>query len=180
MSCADQVQCSAHSPADMIGASGGIAPLPHSRGEMFKRIDELESAMLSAGPLVQCPLKHTFTCGLYSRQITMPAGTLVTSKIHKTQHQFVVSCGVVSVLVAGGEWQTFTAPYSGVTEPGTRRVLYIHEDTVWTTFHPTSLTSVEEIEADIIEPHDDYLAGLTDEQIASIRAVQNGGLPCLG
>jgi hypothetical protein len=147
---------------------------------MHDRIDELELVMLSNLVPVECPLKHTFTKGMYSRQITMPAGALITSKIHRTQHQFIVSRGRASVLVAGGEWVTIEAPYAGVTEPGTRRVLKIHEETVWTTFHPTELRTVEEIEADIIEPRDAHLEGLTEAQRAALRQMQTGGPPCLG
>jgi hypothetical protein len=38
----------------------------------------------------------------------------------------------------------------GVTMPGTKRALRIHEDTIWTTFHATELTDVAEIERTIL------------------------------
>ena len=34
------------------------------------------------------PLKHTFLDGSYMRQITMPKGMLLTSKIHKIRHPY--------------------------------------------------------------------------------------------
>ena len=46
------------------------------------------------------------------------------------------------------------AGYIGITMPGTRRILYIYEDTEWTTFHATDKATLEDVEADIIEPHD--------------------------
>jgi hypothetical protein len=49
--------------------------------------------------------------------------------------------------------QMIEAPFTGITKPGTRRVLLIVEDTIWTTFHPTQETDLAKIEADIIEPH---------------------------
>lgn len=111
--------------------------------------------------LIDCPLKHTFTPGLYSREIFMPAGILVTSEIHKTQHQFVISQGVVTVaLMENGKViseETHEAPYQGVTKPGTKRLLYIHEDCIWTTFHSTLLTTVDDIYNDIIEKHENPL-----------------------
>jgi hypothetical protein len=100
-----------------------------------KRIDELELKMATEFPMVDCPLVHRFTNGMYIREIFMPKGTLITSKIHKTQHPFTVSKGVVSVKIDSGEWQTIEAPYTGITQAGTRRVLLIHEDCVWTTYH---------------------------------------------
>ena len=42
----------------------------------------------------------------------------------------------------------------GETLPQTKRVIYAETDCVWVTFHPTKLTSVEEIEKEILEPED--------------------------
>jgi len=103
------------------------------------------------------PLVHTFTPGLYSRQILMPAGAILTSKVHRTEHQYVVSKGSLWVYSGVDGPQYLQAPHSGVTKPGTRRLLVIEFDTIWTTFHPTSLTDVEEIEHEILEPHENPL-----------------------
>jgi hypothetical protein len=123
------------------------------------RIDELEAAMVENLDLVECPVTHVFTEGLYTREIFMPAGSLVTSKIHKTEHPFVLSKGKLLVCIDKGEWVEMVAPYTGVTKPGTRRVAYIIEDTIWTTFHanPDDLTDLEEIENLIIEEHENPL-----------------------
>lgn len=99
------------------------------------RIDELELKMVTDFDHVECPLVHRFTNKMYIREIFMPKGTLVTSKIHKSQHPYCVSKGVVSVKIDSGEWVTIEAPFTGITEIGTRRVLLIHEDCIWTTFH---------------------------------------------
>jgi hypothetical protein len=132
-------------------------------------IDEAEAILVQL-PKVECPLKHSFTPGLYIREIFMPAGTLLTSKIHKTEHPFIVSKGKLNVFL-NGEMQYIEAPYKGVTKPGTRRVIYILEDCIWTTFHPLPYITGEEnnlsdedikritdsIEAQIIEFHDNPL-----------------------
>lgn len=121
------------------------------------RMDELE-ALLSQLPPVDCPTVHRFTPGLYSREIFMPAGTLVTSKIHKTEHQFIISRGRVRVRnIVDGEWIELAAPYHGITPAGTRRVLQVLDDTVWTTLHVTDLTDVEAIEREIIDIRTDHL-----------------------
>jgi quercetin dioxygenase-like cupin family protein len=122
-------------------------------------IDELEASMVDNLPLVNCPVKHHFTEGLYCREIFMPAGTLITSKIHKTQHPYFVLKGKAIVWIDGIE-HIIEAPFMGVTEPNTRRVLYILEDCVWTTCHPNQDNeTVEEIEDRIIEKHDNpYLS----------------------
>lgn len=121
-------------------------------------MDSLQADMLAL-PQVECPLLHVFTpkgpdtpAGLYTRQITMPAGSLIVSKIHKTEHPYIISKGRVLVWIDETGWQQLQAPHMGITKPGTRRVLIVLEETVWTTFHVGNETTVEEIEARIIEP----------------------------
>jgi hypothetical protein len=99
-------------------------------------VDKLEELMLSEGEVVDCPLVHRFTNGMYIRQIFMPKGSLVTSKIHNTEHPFTVSLGAAAVSIDGNDWEHIVSPYTGITQPGTRRILYILEDCIWTTYHP--------------------------------------------
>lgn len=123
-----------------------------------ERIDELEKAMVDNFEVIDCPLNHRFTDGLYVREIFMPAGSLITSKIHKTQHQYFILKGSVSVWIDGGEEHFIEAPYIGVTEPGTRRVLYVWEDCIWATSHPNpDNETLEQIEERIIEKRDNHL-----------------------
>jgi len=95
------------------------------------------------------PLTHTFADGIYVRQIIMPAGAFLTSKIHKVSHPYFILKGKVSVYTEDGI-QYIEAPYSGITKAGTKRVLHIHEETIWTTIHRTDKTNIDEIEDDII------------------------------
>ena len=131
-----------------------------------ERIDELEVAIMDLPPH-ECVVKHTFTPGLYIRELFMPAGSLITSKIHMTEHPYVISQGVVSVQIDMGEWVLLEAPFSGVTKPGTRRVLYVHEDCTWTTFHinPDNETDIEKIEEKIIEKHENLLINKKQKEI---------------
>ena len=96
-----------------------------------------------------CPLKHTFVDGAYVREITMPKGLLATSKIHKVCHPYFILKGEVSVITEEGVVR-LKAPYSGITPAGTKRILYVHEDTVWTTIHVTKETDLKKIEEEII------------------------------
>ena len=98
------------------------------------------------------PLKHIFVDGAYVREIFMPAGTLLTSKIHKKRHPYFVLKGKCSVLTDEGV-QKIEAPFYGITEPGTKRVLYINEDTTWVTVHVTEETDLDKIEKEIIAPN---------------------------
>lgn len=136
-------------------------------------IDKAELAMVSNFPAVDCPLVHRFTPGMYSRQIFMPAGTLITSKIHKTEHQFIVSQGVLSVYNAiDDKMDVIEAPYHGITKPGTRRVLYIHEDTIWTTFHSIADLTGNETDDDVHTMEDILIEKRVNELL-------EGGAACL-
>ena len=110
---------------------------------------------LATRPQVSMPVTHNFSVpGFYIRQIFMPAGTELTSKIHKTRHPFVITQGKCGVLTADGNIVLLSKGHVGITEPGTRRALKIYEDTIWTTFHPTEETDLVKLEAELIEPHD--------------------------
>lgn len=124
--------------------------------ELCEKIDLFE-AKLSECPQIDFPLNHLFTPGLYCRTIFMPKGALLTSKIHLTEHPYVILKGRVSVWTEEAGVKHLDAPYMGVTRAGTRRILYIHEDTVWATFHPTDKRNVDEIEGEIILKHDDHI-----------------------
>lgn len=101
--------------------------------------------------------RHDFCPGLYARTIFMPAGMVAISRIHKTQHFFVVVKGSCTVIDSHGNKLLIEAPYLGVTMPGTERALHIHEDCIWTTFHPTDLTDPEEIGKQILADSLDQL-----------------------
>lgn len=108
---------------------------------------------------------HRFTPGLYTRECRMQAGHLFISKIHKSEHPFVISAGDVSVF-EGEKARRLTAPHTGVTLPGTRRILITHAFTIWTTFHVTSKTDPVEVERDIIEERENLLlSGHAPEQL---------------
>ena len=96
------------------------------------------------------PLVHRFTPNLYIREIFMPKGALVVSLKHLTEHPFVVSKGHAAVLTEDGVIQ-IKAPYCGITKAGTQRILFIHEDCVWTTFHVTKETDPEKIVQEVTE-----------------------------
>ncbi len=105
-------------------------------------------------PPAECPVEHTFTPGLYCRTIFKPKGSLIVSKIHNTTHPFQILAGKVSVWLPETGWQMLEAPYRGITTPGTQRLLEIHEDTLWSTFHVTDETDPEKIVEQITIPFD--------------------------
>ena len=116
-------------------------------------VDELEEILANDYPQADCPVVHRFTPGLYIRETHIPAGTMGTSMEHKTEHPFVITKGRVRVVSTTEGSVIYEAPYTGITKPGTRRILFAEADTVWTTFHPTQETELDKIAAEILEPH---------------------------
>ena len=116
-------------------------------------LDDLEVALAQL-PRVELPVTHRFTKGMYIREIQIPAGTMLTSMTHKTQHPFVISKGSIMVTSDNEGGVVYEAPYTGITEPNTRRALHAITDVVWTTFHVTEETDVEKICDQILEPKD--------------------------
>jgi len=99
-------------------------------------------------------LKHTFTPGIYSREITLPKGVVVVGKIHRERHLNFISRGHVQVFTEDGGLEELIGPVTMVSEPGTKRTVRVIEETVWTTIHhnPDDLTDLDELEELVIAP----------------------------
>lgn len=106
-----------------------------------------------------CPVEHAFGHNIYSRKIFMPAGSLIVSKRHRFDHFAHVIEGNVEVWIAGQPRMNFQDGDHFLTKGGTKRALYCHEDTWWVTYHGTTATTVEAVEAEIIMPDDEQLEG---------------------
>jgi len=94
-------------------------------------------------------ITHFFAPGVYVRQMFIPKGMVAVGKIHKTKHVSIISCGKVSVTTENG-METIEGPYTFINEPGEKRAVYAHEDTTWTTIHPTEETDLAKIEDEVI------------------------------
>lgn len=118
--------------------------------DLRQKINELEKAMFQAVEhQIEIEPVHHFSHGLYAREITIPKGALLTGKIHRFAHINVISKGDISVLTENGI-ERIQAPCTIISKPGTKRVGFAHEDTVWTTFHATSETDLVKLEAELI------------------------------
>ncbi len=136
--------------------------------DIDKSIDRFTAALIDNFELVKCEVKHTFTDDQYIRTILMKEGEIVVSKIHNTRHPYFVLEGMCDVFIPGKGWETIQAPYAGITEPGTRRILVVWEDCVWSTVHAMREgESVNDIEDRIIDKRDNDF--LTDEEKKAIE-----------
>lgn len=120
-----------------------------------ENLDRLEDAIVAAFPGLDLDelITHRFGGGIYAREMFIPAGTIVVSMIHKEECVSTCSSGSIWVWTAGtGEgFKLVEAPFTSVTPSGTRRAGIAEQDTVWTTYHPTDSTDVEEIEKELYD-----------------------------
>ena len=100
-----------------------------------------------------CPLKHSFSDGIYVREITIPEGMFIVGKIHKHDHPNFLLKGKVIVVTEDG-MEELEGPLSMISKAGTKRALYAVTDLVWTTIHanPNNTEDLKELEENIIAP----------------------------
>jgi len=96
----------------------------------------------------ELPLKHSFAPGVYSREMEIPAGTLLIGKIHKHRHHNFLMKGEIIVITESEGMKLLQAPLMIVSDSGTQRIGYAITDTIWTTIHENS-DNTEDL--DIIE-----------------------------
>lgn len=111
---------------------------PGSFATYNELVDHVEKAVVENLPLIELPLVHRITPGIYTREMFAPAGTFLTSLPHNTEHQFFISQGEI-IVYQDEKWNKFTAPYHGISKAGTRRMGFVVSDVIWTTIHATEL-----------------------------------------
>jgi hypothetical protein len=114
--------------------SGLIVPSTEIAQVSREMIRAFEDELLKL-PQLEMDLFHEFPDKLYARTIFIPKGVAMTTKVHRFECYNVISQGDVSVRSLEGVYR-YVAPFMMVTKPNTKRALYAHEDTVWTTVHP--------------------------------------------
>jgi hypothetical protein len=129
-----------------------------NRGLLWENINTFKENVLSHNGSVKhhtpemekmMPVTHYLKDGLYTREIFMPKGTLVVSFIHKQNHPSFFLKGEMSVLLDTGEVKRIKAPMKVMTEIGTQRVAYIHEDTTWVCVYRTDAKTIEDAEKEV-------------------------------
>jgi len=101
-------------------------------------------------PQVECTEKHYFGPGMYVKEVTMPAGSVIVGKPHKTEHLCVMLQGRMQLLKEDGSVVELVAPTTFVGKPG-RKVAHIIETVVFQNIFATDETDVEKLEAMFVE-----------------------------
>lgn len=141
-------------PIESFGMSTSIVelppenlPAPIARGKILAIQRACQSLPDGERMDESPPLKHWLAPGIYAREIHLPAQTLVVGRIHRHRHFNIISQGKITCYTEFG-LETLEAPASFISEPGTKRVVYTHEDAIWTTIHPnpTNETDIATLE----------------------------------
>jgi len=121
-------------------------------GSNFRmQVEFIENLMLNSnspdifkGNSDELPLKHSFSEGIYTREIFIKKGMFVIGKIHKLDHTFFLMKGKLLLCTEDGV-KEIEAPYYGNAEAGAKRVAVALEDTIFVNVHPNP-NNIKEIE----------------------------------
>lgn len=126
-------------------------------------VEAMEQTML-AMPQVEIKARHYFSHGVCAREITIPAGTRLTGRIHKYENLNVLTRGEMSVLTEKG-FERVSAGFTVVSPPGTKRIALTHTECVWTTFLGTKSRDIEAIEAEFTAANEQEYLTFAQQQI---------------
>ena len=112
-------------------------------------------------PQSECPVRHFFAPGMFAREMTIPAGTVLTGAVHKTEHLNIISKGRIKVMTEEGMVE-ICAPHTMISKPGIKRAGYAIEETVWTTIHATEETDIDKLVEELTTSKNSELLGGID------------------
>lgn len=139
----------------MTGEHPALAVLPDApTREQIDRLERELIAMEQTTGVVDLGLQHHHAGGIYGRQITIPAGTVLTGLEHKHAH-LNVCAGDITVWTEQG-MRRLTGVHVVASEPGAKRVGFAHADTVWVALHanPTGETDLDRLAEMFVERPD--------------------------
>ena len=97
------------------------------------------------------PLKHTFVDGVYVREMKFKKDSAVVGAIHKHLHVWFLLYGHLFIATEDSQ-EEYIAPCYVVAEPGSKRVIYAAEDSLFVNIHanPKNITDIEELEEQLV------------------------------
>ena len=128
---------------------------------MRERVATLQT-QLSKMPQYEPLTKHTFHGGMYCREVWREAGVLIVGKVHTKEHFYLIASGTVAVTTDDGV-RLITGPELVCSKPGTKRAVYAETDALCMTFHRVESTTVEEAEAELVEPDETAMLGFDNK-----------------
>lgn len=131
---------------------------PALRDAIFRLEDKLKDM-----PQAEIEVIHRFAPGVYTREMIVPAGTLMTGMIHKTEHISIFLEGRMIIPHEGGS-KEIVAPMVENALPGVKRVGLALERVRWITVHPTEETDIKALETLLVTNDPNEVKQLRDMQ----------------
>ena len=120
-------------------------------------IEDVESKVIKEEQVVIEP-KHSFSPGLYAREILVPKGCLIVGHKHKKDCLNILASGKMIVKTSmEDEGMEITGPHTFHTGPGVRKLLYAVEESVFINVLMTDNTDLDKIEEELIEKSETFL-----------------------
>lgn len=132
-------------PYRLTSAEFEAIPVPAIQLERRNAIRDLAAALFAANldgtglekikqgdPLAE-PIHHV-SKGMRARELHLAAGTRVVGMRHHQEHINVISKGRATVMTEHGREEVSAGDHF-ISPAGTQRVVIVHEDMIWTTFH---------------------------------------------
>ena len=144
---------SPHEEINISNVSSALAGLPPAEFDMGVRplrayLETFDvDGKLSELMLVNNVTNHLVD-GLYLRELMLPEGALILSRVHKRPLVNIISQGRVVVIDSNGKHE-YEAPCTFISAAGTQRLVYAPEETVWNTAHLTDVTNPDELVDDL-------------------------------
>ena len=122
--------------------------------DFINKVEILENAMLASddiriakGNSDMFPLKHSFSEGVYIREMFMPQGGLVIGKLYKISHTWFLLSGELEVATDEGNEYYIGPCYVNAPE-GTKRVLHAVSDVIFVNVYPNpeNITDTDKLE----------------------------------
>lgn len=122
--------------------------------DFINKVETLENAMLASddiriakGNSDMFPLKHSFSEGVYIREMFMPQGGLVIGKLYKISHTWFLLSGDLEVATDEGTEYYIGPCYVNAPE-GTKRVLHAVSDVIFVNVYPNpeNITDTDKLE----------------------------------
>lgn len=117
----------------------------------IEQVERIENLLISSnspdiviGNSDELPLTHSFSDGIYTREIFIKKGMFAIGKIHKSDHTFFLMKGKLLLCTEQGV-KEIEAPFYGTANAGSKRFALALEDTIFVNVHPNP-TNIQEIE----------------------------------
>ena len=100
-------------------------------------------------PQVELPIEHFHIKGVYVRKGFIPAGTLLTGRVHNFESISILAQGTLRI-TNGTDSKIISAPHTFVDKAGIKRLGYAETDCTFITIHRTDNTEIEDIENELV------------------------------